>query len=262
MQKLICKTGLMAAALAAVLLCATGAQAKTAEPKKDAPPKAQPAAEQTLSREDIQRAIMARDCYVGCSERIREGVIPRSEGMACMDLCISDSMAALFGPGRISGQVYVKFADGRIEKALKIPVRLLSLEHIPPDAPRDAAAMRDGIVELVNKSLSAKKSIACASSEDYKSCGLGMEQALASFTMSAGFTDIDNGVFSVSGIPEGSFVLWVDWFRPNASDVNTGSLYRWLIPVLIGEQKKIAIELNEKNISYILLNLPRSMFSE
>jgi hypothetical protein len=259
MKNLFNKFGLIgAAALCMVLAMAPAAHAKATEAKAQPAP----AAEKSLSREDIQRALMTQNCYVGCVERIQDGVIPRSEGMACMDLCVSDSLAALFGPGRITGQVYVKFADGRIEKALKIPVRILSLDHIPSDAPKEAAAMRDGVIALANKPLAAKKSIACASSDDYGSCGLGMEQALAGFTISAGFTDIDNGVFSVSGIPEGSYVLWVDWFRPNASDVNTGSLYRWLIPVLIGEQKKIAVELNEKNISYIMLNLPRSMFSE
>lgn len=253
------------AVLAACLLYGPLCAAKSGDAPKTEPKKEQPAGaaqDKSLTREEIQKSLIVRDCYAGCKERIADGVIPRSDGMACMDICVSDSLAALTGPGRISGRIYVKFADGRIEKGLKIPVRLLALANLPENASKEITGLRDGIIELINKSLSAGKSIACASSEDFKTCGLGLEKGFAGFTLSAGTTDIEEGIFSVAGIPEGSYVLMVDWFRPNSQDMNTGSLFRWLIPVLIGEQKRINIELNEKNISYIMLNFPRSMVNE
>lgn len=245
------------AILAAMLLAAVASQAKQSPPPK-------PAAleEQTISPAEIQKLIMVRDCYVGCSAKIKQGVILRTEGMACIDLCISDALAAQSGPGRLTGQLYVKFADGRIEKGLKIPIRLLSLAGVPEDAPKDVLAMRDSAIELINNALSSSSGTVCAALDEYEKCGYGMEPALARFMLSAGDTDIDEGTFSVGGIPEGSYVLWVDWFRPNTKDINAGSLYRWLIPFRVGEQHSINVELNEKNISYILLNFPRSMVNK
>jgi hypothetical protein len=247
--------------LAALLLPGVACEAKAKAKAVPAPATDSPAAaEQTMSRAEMQQLIVVRDCYVGCSSKIKQGVIPRSEGMACIDLCISDALAAQAGPGRLTGQLYVKYADGRIEKGLKVPIRLLSLAGVPDDAPKDVIAMRDSAIGLINTALSSDSGAVCAALDEYEKCGYGLEPALARFSLSAGDTDIDEGTFTVGGIPEGSYVLWVDWFKPNTKDINAGSLYRWLIPFRIGDQRTINVELNEKNISYILLNFPRAMY--
>lgn len=225
-----------------------------------AAPAAQPAnaaapAPQLPSPEEMEKTIkelkVYKDCYSKCVNKIAANIIMKSEGIACMDLCLTDIFAS--SQGSVKGRLYIKKMNGAIEKGFKIPITILSLNIEPKDKPADFDANRDALVKLINAPIEKKQAIPCAA-PNFKNCGNGMESLLAKFALGSVNTDIDNGAFQIAGIPDGQFVLWVDWFWPSPADPSTGTLYRWLWPIKIADGKAVNVDLTEDNISFILTN--------
>ena len=231
-------------------------------PATDKAPASATGTAQTVSKADLEKLLLFGKCYVECKQKISNGVIVRAEGMACMDLCVDDVLNVSRAATHVMGRVYIKYADGKIEKALKIPVFILSMDATPENPPAGLEDKKKAAIDLINKALESKKGVACASASDYASCGYGLESTLRQFVVSSGYTDIDNGTFVSDGLPVGTYVIWVDWFQSSAQDWNVGNLYRWMIPFRPTEQNRINLELNEENISFIMLNFPRAEFKQ
>jgi len=227
--------------------------------KKDVPTMA-PAAAPTETEIAQMRVVTA--CYIRCREKISNNVIQKTEGMTCIDLCIDDALASANTGGSIRGRVYIKLSSGEIEKGLKMKIALLRLDIDPKEKPENLQSIRENLVKLVNAPSEAKKTIACSSPNEYKNCGYGNEKELAIFAAGVVTTDIDNGVYTVSGVPDGTYVMWLDWYKANPADPNTGTLYRWLRPVQVSKGKQIAADFSEENISYVLVNFPRTYLGQ
>jgi len=148
------------------------------------------------------------------------------------------------------------------EKGLRVPVRLVSLDFKPEKAPDNFDDQKKNAVELMNTIIKSNKTAVCGKPDEYPTCGYGLESTLALMTVWQDFTDIDTGLFSISGLPDGNYALWIDWYRTSPNDPNTGALYRWLIPFKVGEQKSLNFDINDANISFILNNFSRAFFSE
>ena len=218
------------------------------------------AAEESAPKQD-EDAQIYKACYGHCVDKIDSGVIARAEGMACMALCLSDNING-GGRGALRGRLYLKFVDGRIEKGLRIPVRLVSLGYKPEKAPDNFDEQKKKVVDFLNTMLQERKTVSCGKPDEYPTCGYGMENMLGLMTVWQGFTDIDTGAFTISGLPDGDYALWIDWYRASPTDPNSGTVYRWIMPFKVGEQKSLNADLNDGNISFIMNNFNRAFFGE
>jgi len=211
------------------------------------------------SEAEIAEMRVLKACFLKCREKIGNGIIEKAEGMTCLDLCLDDSLSGAASAGTVKGRVYLKLANGNIEKGLKLRIAFLRIDVDPKDKPENLKAIREDMVKLVNTPINEKKPSVCSSPDKFKDCGYGKEKDMSMFIAGALATDIDNGAFTANGLPEGTYVIWLDWFMPNG-DGTTGTLYRWLRPVVVSKGKTVNMDLSEENISYILPSFPRSYF--
>ncbi|MEW5947372.1 MAG: hypothetical protein AB1742_14360 [bacterium] len=215
---------------------------------------------QRTDRTEVPASEVYMRCYFKCRSKITEGVIQRAEGMACMDLCISDIISSVQKMGALQGQAYVKLLSGNIVKGLKIPVFLLDLNKKVEDS-QNAAELKENkekVLKLIEEARTQKVPATCNAPGNYDQCGYGLEKALRQFVVAVEMTDINEGVFSFENVPEGDYVILVDWFYPQSSDGLTGSLYRWIREVKIEQKKRLMMDINDGNINFILTNFSRA----
>ena len=243
----------------AMMFLVVGAQFAVAQ--QDDVPTFRPAGSETAANTPDPDAMVYKGCYLRCKEKVGLEVIPRSEGLACMDLCISDVLGTV--SNMIEGRLYLKLLDGRVIKGLKVPLYILSLDKEVKEKPEGFDEQKKQLEELLKSSAQRKRHFTCTSPpSDYDKCGFKLEKTMGALLMGMLNTSIDDGSFSISGLGKGNYIIWVDWFQPQGTDVKSGELYRWLIPISISDQKQYTLELTEDNLTFVLDNFNIDFFSE